>query len=101
MSTTPSNKHASLQLRIKPPKPPVEFVEFVVLSAAVPLLLQFLYFKFQPKKGMRPMTKERIHKIAMISLAVFPVINSLYLEKTNQMLKSLEIECSLAVIDKQ
>lgn len=27
------------------------------------------------------MTKDKIHKIAMISLAVFPVINSLYLEE--------------------
>lgn len=31
---------------------------------------------------MRPMMKDKIHKMAMISLAVFPVINSLYLEET-------------------
>lgn len=28
------------------------------------------------------MMKDKIHKMAMISLAVFPVINSLYLEGT-------------------
>ncbi|TNN82718.1 hypothetical protein EYF80_006959 [Liparis tanakae] len=53
----------------------------VALSAPELPFPQLLDFKFQPKKGMRPMTKERIHRMAMISLAVFPVISSLYLEK--------------------
>lgn len=54
----------------------------VVLSPEGLLFLQLRCFRFQPKKGIRPMMKDRIHKMAMISLAVFPVINSLYLEGT-------------------
>lgn len=86
MSTTLSKKHLNLQLRSKSPPPlgPSMKPVFVVLSATELPFPHLKYFKFQPKKGMRPMTKERIHKIAMISLAVFPVINSLYLEKTKQ-----------------
>lgn len=48
------------------------------------LLLQLLFFKFHPKNGIRPMTKDKIHKIATISLAVFPVISSLYLQRKQQ-----------------
>lgn len=71
MSTTSSKRQVALQL--PNPQDPAEFVALAVLFFSQ-------FFEFQPKKGIRPMTKERIHKIAMISLAAFPVINSLYLE---------------------
>lgn len=35
------------------------------------------------------MMKDKIHKIAMISLAVFPVINSLYLEETRDVIAAI------------
>lgn len=35
------------------------------------------------------MTKDKIHRMAMISLAVFPVINSLYLEETADVIVAL------------
>lgn len=77
--TTLSKKQRSLQLCSN--SPPLRSV-VVVLSPEGLLFLQLWCFRFQPKKGMRPMMKDKIHKMAMISLAVFPVINSLYLEGT-------------------
>lgn len=88
MSTTLSNKHVSLQLRGKSPVAlgAAVMLAFIVLLVSELLLPHFLDFKFHPKNGMRPIIKERIHKIAMISLAVLPVISSLYLDKTQQRL---------------
>lgn len=42
------------------------------------------------------MMKDKIHKIAMISLAVFPVINSLYLEETTDVI--VAICCIIALM---
>jgi len=83
MSTTLSNKHLVSQLWRKSPAALGSDARPALVALSAPELLfpQLLDFKFQPKKGMRPMTKERIQRMAMISLAVFPVISSLYLEK--------------------
>lgn len=104
MSTTLSKKHLSLQLNSESPLPLSPCWSASVVLSVLELLFRHLaYFRFQPKNGMRPMTKERIHKIAMISLAVFPVINSLYLEKTQQWLlafknRRLKVEYSPVTI---
>lgn len=85
MSTTSSKRHFRRQLCKKPwsasagsPLPALEFWKGELWFLVV---LQVLAFLFQPANGMRPMMNDRIHKMAMIFLARFPVTSSLYLNR--------------------